>query len=117
MVVSTPLREFGHNGNTYIESRDGSRIHRSSSEITAHHRVLVVPSIDGLSVLEGTPATPQSRGYIVPAYSSVEIKGWRTSLEDINGFVFERKDSGKTYSGGDWKRHCQLWCDRGEGVR
>jgi hypothetical protein len=96
---ATPLREFGHNGNTYIESRDGQKFTIKFRNNRAH-RVLIVPSIDGLSVLEGTPATPQSRGYIVPAYSSVEIKGWRTSLEDINEFVFERKDSGKTYAEG-----------------
>jgi hypothetical protein len=94
---ATPLREFGHNGNTYIESRDGQKFTIKFKNNRAH-RVLVVPSIDGLSVLEGTPATPQSRGYIVPAYSSVEIKGWRTSLEDINDFVFERKD--KSYVAG-----------------
>lgn len=96
---ATPLREFGHNGNTYIESRDGQKFTIKFKNNRAH-RVLIVPSIDGLSVLEGTPATPQSRGYIVPAYSSIEIKGWRTSLEDINEFVFERKDSGKTYAEG-----------------
>jgi hypothetical protein len=96
---ATPLREFGHNGNTYIESRDGQKFTIKFKNNRAH-RVLVVPSIDGLSVLEGTPATPTSRGYIVPAYSAVEIKGWRTSLNDINEFVFERKDSGKTYAEG-----------------
>jgi hypothetical protein len=96
---ATPLREFGHNGNTYIESRDGQKFTIKFKNNRAH-RVLVVPSIDGLSVLEGTPATPTSRGYIVPAYSAVEIKGWRTSLDDINEFVFERKDSGKTYAEG-----------------
>ncbi len=96
---ATPLREFGHNGNTYVESRDGTKFTLKFKNNRAH-RVLIVPSIDGLSVLEGTVATPQSRGYIVPAYSSVEIKGWRTSLEDINDFVFEKKESGKTYAEG-----------------
>jgi hypothetical protein len=95
----TPLREFGHNGFTYVESRDGQKFSLKFRNNTAH-RVLAVPSIDGISVLEGTKATPQSRGYIVPAYSQVEIKGWRTSLDDISSFVFERKESGKTYSEG-----------------
>lgn len=96
---ATPLREFGHNGYTYIESREGTKFTLKFKNNRAH-RVLIVPSIDNVSVLEGTVATAQSRGYIVPAYSSVEIKGWRTSLEDINDFVFERKDSGKTYAEG-----------------
>lgn len=96
---ATPLREFGHNGFTYVESREGQKFSLKFKNNTAR-RVLAVASIDGLSVLEGTKATPQSRGYIIPAYSQVEIKGWRTSLDDINGFVFETKSGGKTYSEG-----------------
>jgi hypothetical protein len=96
---ATPLREFGHNGFTYIESREGTKFVLKFRNNTAS-RVLAVPSIDGLSVLEGGKATPQSRGYIVPAYTQVEIRGWRTSLNDINDFVFERKETGKTYSEG-----------------
>jgi hypothetical protein len=95
----TPLREFGHNGLTYVESREGQKFSLKFRNNTAR-RVLAVASIDGLSVLEGTKATQQSRGYIVPAYCQVEIKGWRTSLEDINNFVFEKKAGGKTYSEG-----------------
>jgi hypothetical protein len=96
---ATPLREFGHNGFTYVESREGQKFSVKFKNNTAR-RVLAVASIDGLSVLEGTKATPQSRGYIIPAYSQVEIKGWRTSLDDINSFVFETKSGGKTYSEG-----------------
>jgi hypothetical protein len=96
---ATPLREFGHNGFTYVESREGQKFSLKFKNNTAH-RVLAVASIDGLSVLEGTKATPQSRGYIIPPYAMVEIKGWRTSLSDINNFVFETKSGGKTYSEG-----------------
>jgi hypothetical protein len=96
---STTIREFGNNGYTYVESREGQKFTLKIRNNSAR-RVLAVPSIDGLSTLDGEIATPQSRGYIVPAYSSVEIKGWRTSLEDVNDFVFERKESGKTYAAG-----------------
>jgi hypothetical protein len=96
---STTIREFGNNGYTYVESREGQKFTLKIRNNSAR-RVLAVPSIDGLSTLDGEVATPQSRGYIIPAYSSVEIKGWRTSLEDVNDFVFERKESGKTYAAG-----------------
>jgi hypothetical protein len=96
---STTIREFGHNGFTYVESREGQKFTLKIKNNSAS-RVLAVPSLDGLSTLDGEPATPHSRGYIIPAYTSVEIKGWRTSLEDINDFVFEKKESGKTYAEG-----------------
>jgi hypothetical protein len=87
LVSGRPIREFGHQGRTYVEGRKGSpftlRFRNNSS-----NRVLAIPSVDGLSVLDGQPATGSSRGYVVPAYSSVEIKGWRESLDRSSDFVF-----------------------------
>lgn len=93
----TAIREYGHNGFTYVEGRAGQKFAIRIKNNSAA-RILAITSIDGLSVLDGKAATPQSRGYIVPAYSAIEVEGWRTSLEDINDFVFDKK--GKSYTEG-----------------
>lgn len=89
------IREYGHNGLTYVEGREGqpfSVIFRNNSP----SRVMAIVSIDGLDVIDGQPATGLSRGYIVNAYSSTEIKGWRTSLAETRQFFFQAKD--RSYS-------------------
>lgn len=95
---STKIREYGHQGRTFVEGRKGqpfSILFRNNSA----ERVLAVPSVDGISVMDGQPATEQSRGYIVSAYSSIEIKGWRTSLKDVAQFFFETKDGSYAATG------------------
>jgi len=95
LVSGRPVREYGHQGRAYIEGRKGStftlRFRNNSAQ-----RVLAVPSVDGLSVVDGSPATHESRGYVVPGYSSVEFKGWRESLERSSEFVFS--DRTKAYA-------------------
>lgn len=95
LVGSTKIREYGHKGQTYVEGRKGQTFTLQFKNNTAL-RVLVVPSIDGISVIDGDPATNESRGYIVPGYQSISIKGWRTSLDESAKFVFA--DKPKSYS-------------------
>lgn len=101
----TKIKEYGHGGLTYVESRDGQEfaiIFRNNSA----SRILAVPSVDGLCTLDGQPATAQSRGYVVPAYSSVEVKGWRTSLDDISAFVFNKKEGSYAEATGNGTQNC-----------
>ncbi len=56
---------------------------------------MAVLSIDGLDILTGKPAEDSKKGYIVDAYSSTEIKGYRLSDTDSAAFVFTSK--GKSY--------------------
>jgi hypothetical protein len=101
----TKIKEYGHGGLTYVESRDGQEfaiIFRNNSA----SRILAVPSVDGLCTLDGQPATAQSRGYVVPAYSSVEVKGWRTSLDDISAFVFNKKEGSYSEATGNGTQNC-----------
>jgi len=88
---TTKIREYGHNGLTYVEGRKGQPFVLHFKNNSAE-RVLAVPSIDGVSVVDGNEATGLSRGYIVEAYSSIDIKGWRTSMDEVAEFVFEGKD-------------------------
>lgn len=59
---------------------------------------MAVISIDGRSVVDGEPCTPQSRGYVIPAYTTVDINGWRTSLNEVRNFYFTEREA--SYSKG-----------------
>lgn len=58
--------------------------------------VLAVVSVDGVNVLSGETASPDQGGYVIPAYGTVEIKGWRKSLERVAAFYFT--DLGDSYA-------------------
>lgn len=49
-------------------------------------RFEVVASVDGLDVLDGQPARVDKRGYLVAAYSSVSIDGFRRSNDEVAAF-------------------------------
>ena len=87
LVHGSPAKEYIHKGSIYIEGKEGTsfslRMRNNSSE-----RCLFVPTIDGLSVLNGKEGSFKSRGYIVNAYSSTTIDGWRTSDDKVAEFFF-----------------------------
>jgi hypothetical protein len=88
---SVKIREYGRMGITYVEGRRGqsySIVFKNNSP----NRVMAVVSVDGVDVVDGKPATAESRGYIVNGYAQAEIKGWRTSTTEIRQFFFENKD-------------------------
>lgn len=92
LVDGNKVREFGHQGRTYIEGRKGCTYSLKLKNNSAQ-RVLVIPSVDGLGVIDGEPATDASRGYIIPAYSAIQVDGWRSSLQDVAKFVLTDKQN------------------------
>lgn len=93
LVNGKPLKEYTHERRVYIEGKEGStfslRLRNNSSE-----RKLFVPSIDGLSVMNGEECSFDSSGYIVRPYSSIIIDGWRVSDAEVAEFYFSSpKDS------------------------
>ena len=91
LVNGRPVREYTHQGLTFIESRHGSQYVIKVKNDNAT-RVMVVVSVDGLDVITGKPADKTNKGYIVDAYSSTEIKGYRTSDNESVKFIFVSKD-------------------------
>lgn len=87
---SSKIPEYGHKGLTFVEGRRGQPYILNLRNNSAQ-RVLAVVSIDGQNIVDGQPCTPSSRGYVIPAYSSVDIEGWRTSLSEVHKFKFEAK--------------------------
>jgi hypothetical protein len=80
----------------YVQGASGERYTIRVSNPTAH-RVEAVVSVDGLDAVDGQPGDLRKRGYIVPAYGSVGIDGFRTSLDDVATFRFS--SVGDSYAG------------------
>ena len=50
----------------------------------------IIVSVDGLSVMDGEAASFETRGYVLSAYSSIDIKGWRRTSDKIATFKFDK---------------------------
>lgn len=99
LVGGKPIHEYEHQGNFFVEGRRGSDFEIEFRNNTAQ-RVLAVPSVDGLSVMDGKPATPDSVGFVVAAHSTLRIPGWRLDAKGAAKFVFEDKDRSYARTGG-----------------
>ncbi len=81
----TPV--YRHAGQSWIEGKSRQeytiRLHNSCS-----HRVLAVVSVDGLNVIDGSPASFDQTGYVLDPGSSSTIRGWRKSMQDTASFYF-----------------------------
>ncbi|HEY6907748.1 MAG TPA: hypothetical protein VI356_00145 [Myxococcales bacterium] len=88
LVEGAPALTFRHEGETFLLGRIGERytlrvINRSG------RRVEAVVSVDGRDVIDGKPADwREKRGYLVPAWGSVDIDGWRISQQEAAAFRF-----------------------------
>lgn len=87
LVNGRKVKEYTHNGLTYIEAKEGTEF---SIEVKNHHygRVVAIISVDGIDVVDGKPATSKSRGYILNGTSAETIRGYRRSQDEIAAFKF-----------------------------
>lgn len=93
LVNGKPVQEYLHKGEIFIEGKEGTEFSLRFRNRTSK-RALFVPTIDGLSIMDGKEASYDSSGYIVNAYSSDTIDGWRTSDSEVARFFFSKvKDS------------------------
>lgn len=82
------LRTFNHHGSTFVLGDMGRRY---AIALTNHgdRRVEVVVSVDGRDVVDGQQSVgARQRGYIVPAFGSTVIQGFRTSMAEVAAFRF-----------------------------
>ncbi|MBN2714363.1 MAG: hypothetical protein JXX14_00835, partial [Deltaproteobacteria bacterium] len=76
------------NGYTYVEGRQGQRYNIRVFNHTAK-RVEAVVTVDGRDSISGQLGDyKKNRGYVIGPYSSVLIKGFRTSWRNVAGFYF-----------------------------
>jgi hypothetical protein len=89
------VRMLDANGRSFPALREGSRVvsmgepgerYSLSIENRTGRRYEVVASVDGLDVLDGREASPDKRGYLIAAYTSVLIDGFRRSDDEVAAF-------------------------------
>jgi len=88
LVDGVPARTYMHGGETYVLGQLGSHYTLRISNHTGR-RIEAVVSVDGRDAIDGRPADWRSkRGYLVPAWGSVDVEGWRISHAQAAAFRF-----------------------------
>ncbi len=91
----TALPVYTKDGRRYVVGTPGHeyavRIRNCTGE-----RVVAVASVDGVNVVSGETAAPDQTGYVIEPWGSVEIAGWRKSLDRTAAFYFT--DLGDSYA-------------------
>jgi hypothetical protein len=93
LVNDSPLRTIEYAGKTYLPvPRIGAEY---EIRVWNHgpRRIAAILSVDGLSVINGKPASDSSPGYLVLPYSHIVIRGWRRNLETVAAFRFVDQES------------------------
>lgn len=82
-----PIHE--HEGRLYVA---GEPRHQYELRVRnrSDFRVLAVTSVDGVNVISGKTAAQQQGGYVLNAWDSVAIEGWRKGLDEVATFYFTR---------------------------
>jgi len=88
-VHGRPVQEYHHEGQTWLEGRDGSVYELFFHNYTSA-RVEVVISVDGLSVMDGQEASTDKCGYLANPYQRIAIRGWRLNNQEVAKFQFGR---------------------------
>ena len=82
-----PLRGTRAGGRTYVVGEHGDRYMIQIRNHTGN-RVEAVATVDGLDVIDGRAGSYRKRGYIVGPFATVEIDGFRRSLDTVATFRF-----------------------------
>jgi hypothetical protein len=83
------LPGYAANGRALVIGEDGAR-YRIVVRNATTARFEVVASVDGLDVVDGRPADPNRRGYLVDPHDTLVIDGFRTSDDAVAAFRFGR---------------------------
>jgi hypothetical protein len=88
LIDGAPAATYEYGGGTYVLGQLGARY---TLRVANHsgRRVEAVVSVDGRDVIDGRPADFRGkRGYLIPAWGSVDIEGWRISQSEAAAFRF-----------------------------
>lgn len=80
------LPVYWHEGKAYVVGRPGNEYQLSVR--SRGEEVLAVISVDGVNVVSGETAAAQQSGYVLYPGSSLDIRGWRKSMQRIAAFYF-----------------------------
>lgn len=87
LVNGRPMTEFYKDAKGFVEAREGSE-YTLRFRNNSWKRVLAVFSVDGIEVIKGKVGVQADNGYVVGAYSNIEIKGYRISDQEVAAFKF-----------------------------
>jgi hypothetical protein len=87
LMDGEPARTFEQGGGTYVLGALGERY---TLRIANHsdRRVEAVVTIDGRDAINGRAGDFKNRGYLIEAWGSVDIDGWRISQSEAAAFRF-----------------------------
>lgn len=88
LIDGVPAAAYEHAGETYVLGQLGARY---TLRVVNHtgRRIEAVLSVDGRDAIDGKPADFRNkRGYLVPAWGSVDVDGWRLSRAEVAAFRF-----------------------------
>ena len=85
--TGTTLRTYMNDGKLYVAGKPGHRYSVRLSNRTSG-RLLAVLSVDGVNAVSGETANAGQSGYVLDAWESTEINGWRKSLDEVAQFNF-----------------------------
>ena len=81
------LPVYWRDGKAYVVGKPGNE-YSVSVRNQSGDDLLAVMSVDGVNVLSGETATAKQGGYVVSTSESLDVKGWRKSLERTAAFYF-----------------------------
>lgn len=88
LINGNSVKEYEHQGQVFVEGKQGTEFSIRLKNNT-HKRCLAVITVDGKSIIDGAPGNiDNGGGYVVEAYSSATIPGWRLDNNNIAKFVF-----------------------------
>lgn len=86
------LPTFIEGGRTFLLGESGLRYNVRLRNPTGQ-RVEAVLSVDGRDAMSGEPGDyVRQRGYVIPAYGSLLVEGFRTSMDEVAAFRFTSPD-------------------------
>lgn len=101
LVNGRHVTEVQFTGHTYIEGRKNSIYELQIRNITPN-RILAIPSVDGLNVLNGESCGVDSPGYVIDPWKVITIPGWKVDSEQAAKFTFKPQNASspgdKTYT-------------------
>ena len=89
----TAADEYYHQGNLWIEGRDGNSFVIEACNHTNSPAVFII-SVDGHCIRDGQPAGPNSPGFIVAPKSNYLISSWQLEHGRNEPLIFARKSAG-----------------------
>ena len=81
------LSVYASDGKWYVAGRTGSE-YELRVRNNSNNDVLAVVSVDGVNVVNGETASPHQGGYVISAWQTVTISGWRKSMARVAAFYF-----------------------------